>query len=472
MALSDLQKMVVGMFSQPQAPAGASIYDQARADAQRQALAQLGMGLVGAAVPQTPTMRAQALQQAFGGLGNVGTNIYNSAQARLMAQQVESAAARDRALAARVAALRGGNAAQLTTPGIVQPAPATAPQVTDTSASNVPATPVPLSPAAPQLAAPQPPSANPLQFTAAEQARLDNALVLGDEEYIKAYNEIVKEKSKPASAAKPESDIAKLRSDLANGIISKEEFDRNVAIIGLSPREKALQEKYATAQFEFESAGVNAPIKLARLDTLDTLLEQAKTGQGAVPRNWLTNFMSTFGVTDEQLAQMGLDKNATITGEAATALINQMTMGNIGPGGIPAQNFSNADLKFALGANAQISNLPQANKIIVEIERGKIQAQVDAMKAWKEYKKKYGQNADFMEWQTEYQLSLNESGKSYFEGARKLIEEAQQPVETGPSPSQEAQPQLRDGAVVKNPNTGDRLLLVNGKWIPIPRDFR
>ena len=93
MALSDLQKMVVGMFSPGQAPANASIYDLARADAQRQAMARLGMGLVGAAVPQTPAMRAQALQQAFGGLGDINTSTYNSAQARLMARQIEDAEA-------------------------------------------------------------------------------------------------------------------------------------------------------------------------------------------------------------------------------------------------------------------------------------------------------------------------------------------------------------------------------------------
>lgn len=81
----------------PTAPAGASIYDQARADAQRQAMAQLGMGLVGAAVPQTPTMRAQALQQALASVGNIGTNTYNSAQARLMAQRAEADIARQKA---------------------------------------------------------------------------------------------------------------------------------------------------------------------------------------------------------------------------------------------------------------------------------------------------------------------------------------------------------------------------------------
>jgi hypothetical protein len=85
------------MFQPPQPAANASIYDLARADAQRQALGGLGAGLVAAAVPQTKLMRAQALQQAFGGMGNMGTNVYNAAQARLMAQRAETEAAQQAA---------------------------------------------------------------------------------------------------------------------------------------------------------------------------------------------------------------------------------------------------------------------------------------------------------------------------------------------------------------------------------------
>ena len=95
MALTALQRLVAGasnFFNPAQPPANASIYDLARADAQRQSMSALGAGLIGAAVPQTPLMRAQALQQAFAGAGNMNTNVYNAAQARLMAQKAESEA--------------------------------------------------------------------------------------------------------------------------------------------------------------------------------------------------------------------------------------------------------------------------------------------------------------------------------------------------------------------------------------------
>ena len=91
MALTALQRLVAGasnFFNPAQPAANASIYDLARADAQRQSMSALGAGLIGAAVPQTPLMRAQALQQAFGNMGNTSANIYNAAQLRLAEQKL------------------------------------------------------------------------------------------------------------------------------------------------------------------------------------------------------------------------------------------------------------------------------------------------------------------------------------------------------------------------------------------------
>lgn len=147
MALSDLQKMVAGMFYPAQPAANASIYDLARADAQRQSMSALGAGLIGAAVPQTPMMRAQALQQAFGSMGNMNTNIYNAAQSRLMAQKAETEA---RQLAADQAWLESRGMA---------------PQATSV-AGQLPSTSVPapaIGTAAERIAQPMPPSVAPVK---------------------------------------------------------------------------------------------------------------------------------------------------------------------------------------------------------------------------------------------------------------------------------------------------------------------
>jgi hypothetical protein len=147
MALTDLQKMVVGMLYPSQPAANASIYDLARADAQNQTLGNLGAGLIGAAVPQTPLMRAQALQSAFAGMGNMGTNVYNAAQARLMAQKAESEAAQ---LAADQEWLQSrGLAPQSTSAAGQLPSASVMPMSVDSAASR--------------LAQPLPPSAAPVR---------------------------------------------------------------------------------------------------------------------------------------------------------------------------------------------------------------------------------------------------------------------------------------------------------------------
>lgn len=87
MALSTIQQRLLGILTPTAPAAGASIYDQARYDAQKAAMARFGMGLVAAAVPQTPAMRAQSLAQAFGSIGNTANEAYNMAQIKLAEQK-------------------------------------------------------------------------------------------------------------------------------------------------------------------------------------------------------------------------------------------------------------------------------------------------------------------------------------------------------------------------------------------------
>ena len=160
MALTALQKLVAGasnFFNPAQPAANASIYDLARADAQRQMMASLGAGLVGAAVPQTPLMRAQALQQAFGNVGNTSANVYNAAQVRLMErkqQMEEEALANDRAFANQFIT---GGAAPVAAPIAGSVTIPTIAPVDDFK---------PLPPSAARLLAPQPPTAASVAGTA------------------------------------------------------------------------------------------------------------------------------------------------------------------------------------------------------------------------------------------------------------------------------------------------------------------
>lgn len=141
---------LMGMFNPQQPAAGASIMEQAQADARKQMLSRLGFGLLAAAIPQTATQRTQALQQAFGGMGDMNTAAYNNAQARLMAQKTESEARR---LAADEAWLRErGLSPQTDAVSATQPVVSLPGSITDTSARR--------------LMQPMPPSVSPVPSAA------------------------------------------------------------------------------------------------------------------------------------------------------------------------------------------------------------------------------------------------------------------------------------------------------------------
>lgn len=190
---------LMGMFRQQQAPAGASVMEQAQADARNQMLGRLGFGLLAAAIPQTAAQRTQSLQQALGGMGDMNTAVYNNAQARLMAQQIEerqAAARRSSELAQRLA---GGGA-------IAAPVAPTSPVAAPVMADDFRAP----SPAAQRIIAPPPPtSAAPTvpqydEFGLLPQQRVQiagmvNSGLLSGEQAIEEARKLALENTKKAS---------------------------------------------------------------------------------------------------------------------------------------------------------------------------------------------------------------------------------------------------------------------------------
>lgn len=241
---SQAYNALMGMFSpkNPQNVSG-SIYDMARRDAQNQALARIGGGLMAAAVPQTPLMRAQALQGAFGGLGDVGTGVYNAAQARLMAQKAEADERRQKAADASFRSAMGLNENQQTIAGqiptmmrVQQPSqvsatPPAPPPATQSSAFGIDYGSAPTMSdivAGPQPRVQQQTAGDARQpYTDSERARLQNAYAIGVDDYYRELNQIEEERSKAAQKAdkkpSPESTIGKIQFDLKNGLITPEE---------------------------------------------------------------------------------------------------------------------------------------------------------------------------------------------------------------------------------------------------------
>lgn len=225
---------LMGMFRPQQAPAGASVMEQAQADARNQMLGRLGFGLLAAAIPQTAAQRTQSLQQALGGMGDMNTAVYNNAQARLMAKELE----------AKEAAMRSDqdflqNFVRGSIGATVAPTAPIIPTVAVAPSDDFRAP----SPAAQRIIAPAPPSAIPPAQNMPVKQQLDQYGLLPEQNQrilnlvqqgvIKNADELRSEIKKEAMSnlepEKPLSNLAQLRSDYQNNLITKEEYDRGVA---------------------------------------------------------------------------------------------------------------------------------------------------------------------------------------------------------------------------------------------------
>ena len=379
MALTALQKLVAGasnFFNPAQPAANASIYDLARADAQRQSMSALGAGLIGAAVPQTPLMRAQALQQAFGNMGNTSANIYNAAQLRLMEQKL-----------ANEQKSEAGTLSYLNSIGQREPMSSTlvpsgsAVRDGGFSAGVAPMQSMAFSGSAP--AASDNLTQSQLKIIGEmKRAGMAPADIAQSAINFSIENLTPKEKKPPIEVGgvlvdadtfqpvfdtrKPEkSDIAALReradaAGLKEGTPEFKAFMKSGGVVAPvtnvninQEAAKKFEEEFAksdaTTLAEVTNAGLTAGQNLARLSSIENLLSQAPTGGVAA----LKQVAGRYGIATEGLSEI----------QAAQALINQLVPGQRPAGSGP---MSDRDVELFKQSLPAIINQAGGNALIVD----------------------------------------------------------------------------------------------------------
>lgn len=156
---------------------------------------------------------------------------------------------------------------------------------------------------------------------------------------------------------------------------------------------KAISEMYQGAS--------GAATNLQRYNRLGTLLDQIETGKLTPARTKITAWAGAAGVDADTLKRLGLDPNAPATAEAITSIINQGVVGQIGAGGFPANNFSDADRAFLVETMPRLSNSPGGNRLILEAMKRMENLKVEKAQAFREFKaqNKSGSYYDFdVEW--------------------------------------------------------------------------
>jgi hypothetical protein len=379
MALTALQRLVAGasnFFNPAQPAANASIYDLARADAQRQSMSALGAGLIGAAVPQTPLMRAQALQQAFGNMGNTSANIYNAAQLRLMEQKL-----------ANEQKAEAGTLSYLNSLGQREPMSSTlvpsgsAVRDGGFSAGVAPMQSMAFSGSAPAASdnltqsqlkiigemkragmAPADIAQSAINFSIEnltpkeKKPPIEVGGVLVDADTFQPILDTRKPPPDPLAALRARAEEAGLKPGtkdyqdfMARGGVVAPVTNVNINQEAAKKFEEEFAKSDATTLAEVTNAGLTAGQNLARLSSIENLLSQAPTGGVAA----LKQVAGRYGIATEGLSEI----------QAAQALINQLVPGQRPAGSGP---MSDRDVELFKQSLPAIINQAGGNALIVD----------------------------------------------------------------------------------------------------------
>lgn len=205
-------------------------------------------------------------------------------------------------------------------------------------------------------------------------------------------------------------------------------------------RGKALSARLTT----FEDGAIAAPEKIGRLETLGQILDGIEQGMFAEQQGQIVSALTALGAPAQAIETLtGLDPNLPASQQAAKKIIAEMTMAQIGPGGFPAQNFSNADLQFLRDGQVSINALPEANRLRIKMGIIVEQAKMDANAAWEEYSARaaeqgIGEGEAFQQFQRDYRRHLEEKaarGESYFADLKEEIAALKARASSGNSPA-------------------------------------
>jgi hypothetical protein len=166
--------------------------------------------------------------------------------------------------------------------------------------------------------------------------------------------------------------------------------------------EQELGTGYGKMAIETTEAGNKALGTVQQLQLLDKLLEDVEGGRFAGVKGELGNWMAAAGLDPKEF---GLDPNLGITADTVSSLTNKMTVGMIGPGGFPANNFSEADRKFIVAIFPKLGDAPQAQRIKNRVMQTIENLKVERADMWAEYR---SQGKSFEEFDRDYRKQLRE----------------------------------------------------------------
>jgi hypothetical protein len=220
--------------------------------------------------------------------------------------------------------------------------------------------------------------------------------------------------------------------------------------------EKAYGKAQAETAIDVLKAGDQAQNTIETVRRMREVRQGLQTGRLSGAAATATGIAQAMGVSPEILKSIGLPENAAPS-EIYQQLSSRLAMSLIGPGGLPANNFSEADRKFVMGAVPNLLSRPETNKAGEDALERVAQRNQEARASWNAARAK---KVPFDSWQSQWAEHVNKN--PLFAGATPA---PIPPLDARPRPT----PRATDGA---QPPPAPRRVTTQQEFMMLPRGAR
>lgn len=207
----------------------------------------------------------------------------------------------------------------------------------------------------------------------------------------------------------------------------------------------------AGSMADIQNKAISAYTTKGQLGVLDSALSQSPQGWGGDTLQNVRKAAAAFGINTGNLS--GGDLVNSISNQLALQLRNPAN-----GGGMPG-SLSDADRAFLSNMVPSLTNVAGGNKLIVQAAEAVEQRKIDIAKMATKYAKDHGQIDDgFFQQVADY----SDANPLFDSLNKQLLKAGVTPAADGGTGNQPQAP-----VTATNPQTGQRLMLQDGKWVPL-----
>lgn len=206
-----------------------------------------------------------------------------------------------------------------------------------------------------------------------------------------------------------------------------------INITNMMPGDKKFDEEQAKLAAAREGTLMDeanaASAKLGKLNAIQAVNGMMQGGTFAEYKGQAVAMLKSLGANEQFIGEFtGLDPRLPEQQQIMQKMVAELVVGSIGPGGFPAQNFSNADREFLEKMFPQINGQPWANDLVIEALKRTEEFKIRRAEDWDNYAAEAeasGQTPSYRLWERGFRqriLEEEKAGKTLFGDIKTEIE--------------------------------------------------